>query len=405
MYNGNFKAAFSSLRTNKWRSSMTMLGIVLGVSSVMTILSLGEGLKQQVVGQINSQSNNVLTVRSGKLVTSTDKSEQINLLAFLSASTLTTKDYEAIAGLPSVESAAPINFVTNTASGENGEINNIYVIGTSPTLLDITGQKINYGSFFTPEETGDNVAIIGTDIAELLFGRLNPVGATLNISGKDFTVRGVLAPSKGGLLSIAETNYNSAIIIPMPAAESITGGQTNILQILAQPKKPNPKQAIQDITNKLTVIHGTQNFSVLQQYQLQGLANSVIDTVTRFISGIAAIALLVGGIGIMDIMLVSVSERIREIGIRKALGATNRQILAQFLTEGLMLTLGGGLVGVGLAYLIYAALRIYTNIQPVITSEVIFLSVGICVIVGLVFSTAPALKAARKNPIDALRGE
>lgn len=405
MWNGNFKAAISSLRTNKWRSSLTMLGIVLGVCSVTTILSLGEGLKQQVTGEINSQGNNVLTVRSGKLVTSSSSADQLNLLAFFSASTLTTKDYESISALPSVESAAPINFVTNAASGERGEFSNLYVVGTSPALPKISPQKIEYGNFFSPEDIGDKVAVIGADVAEQLYGRLNPLGATVTIGGEEFTVRGVLSPSKGGLLSLAEIDYNSAIFIPMPAALTLTGGQTNILQILAYSKQSNTTKAVNEITKTLTKLHGTQNFSVLEQHQLQELAGSIIDTVTRFISGIAAIALLVGGIGIMDIMLVSVSERIREIGIRKALGATNRQILTQFLTEGITLTIGGGAVGVGLAYLIYTGLRVYTHIQPVITLHVILLSLGVCLVVGIIFSTAPALKAARKNPIDALRGE
>lgn len=405
MWNGNLKAAVASLRTNKWRSALTMTGIILGITSVTTVVSLGEGLKQQVIGQINKQGSNVITVRSGKLVNSSGQNNTLSLLGFLSATTLTNKDVDQIAKIPSVDSVAPINFVTNSAKGDRGELNNVFVVGTSPNLPRVLNQQLNYGSFFQPEDTGDNVAIIGPEIAEFLFGRLNPIGSTLTISGTDFVVRGVLAPSAGGLLSVAETDFDSAIFIPMPAAESLAQGHTNILQILAKSKSQNADAAVQDIKNTLLKSHGTENFTVLKQYELLSIASGVVSTITKFVSAIAAISLLVGGIGIMDIMLVSVSERTREIGVRKALGATNRQILNQFLTEGLALTVTGGLIGVGLSLLIYAGLRVYTHIQPVISVPTLLLAVGVSVGIGLLFSIAPALKAARKNPIDALRGE
>jgi putative ABC transport system permease protein len=220
-------------------------------------------------------------------------------------------------------------------------------------------------------------------------------------------VRGVLAKSSVSLLSVAETDFNSAILIPLKPAEELSSGQTNILQILIKAKDANNLDAtVNDVHSALLKTHqGQENFTVLKQYELLNIAGGVINQLTGFISGIAAISLLVGGIGIMDIMLVSVSERTREIGIRKAIGATNRQILNHFLVEGLVLSVGGGLIGVVTSLFVFGVLRIYTNLQPVITLPVMALAVGVSVLVGIIFSVVPALKAARKNPIDALRGE
>jgi putative ABC transport system permease protein len=208
-------------------------------------------------------------------------------------------------------------------------------------------------------------------------------------------------------LSVAETDFNSAVFIPFSSAKELGAGRTNILQILVKAKNPDKLDlAVADIHKALLKSHHNQeNFTILKQYELLDIANGAVNIITSFISGIAAISLLVGGIGIMDIMLVSVSERTREIGIRKAVGATNRQILAQFLVEGMALSIGGGLIGIIAALIIYAGLQIYTNLQPVITIPIVVLAVSVSVLVGIVFSVAPALKAARKDPINALRGE
>lgn len=405
IWSGNFKTAARSLRASRWRSLLTMLGIIIGISSVVTIVSLGEGLKHQIVGQVNSLGSNVLSIRSGKLVSSSASSVNLNLLAFLSASTLTAKDVQTVEKLPAVNQTVPIDFVTNAVKNDQAEMDNVYVVGTSPDLPNVLDQKLDYGGFFTPDNSGRAVAVIGSNIAHQLFGELNPVGQSLTINGRSFIVYGVLSQTSGGLFSVVQTDFNSAVFIPFQLAEDLNNGQTNILQILASVKPGfDIDTATSNIQSALTKNHGQQDFSVLKQTQLLNLANNAVNTATGFISAIAAISLLVGGIGIMDIMLVSVSERTREIGIRKAIGATNRQIRNQFLTEGIVLTLTGGLIGIVASLVIDEGLKLYTNWRPLLNWPILISAVGLSIVVGTIFSVAPAVKAARKDPIDALRG-
>jgi putative ABC transport system permease protein len=406
MWNGNFKTAVGTLRANKGRSILTMLGIIIGISSVVTVVSLGEGLKKQVTGQINQLGSNVITVRTGKLTNSSGKASVngLNLLAFLSTSTLSQQDVQAMKNISTITDVVPINFVGSNARSDHKELNNIFVIGTTSSMQDLLHQEVAYGSFFNDDD--GNYVVIGSNIAAQLFGELNPVGQSLTIANASFIVRGVLSPTPGGLLSVAQTDFNSSVIMPIKNAQNLNNGRTNILQILAKSNTDDLDVAVNDINTALNKTHnGQNNFTVLKQEELLGIASGLVNLVTRFISGIAAIALLVGGIGIMDIMLVSVSERTREIGVRKALGATNRQILNQFLVEGLALTIGGGIIGVITALAINGLLRLYTGLQPAITVPILLIAVFVSVAVGIIFSVAPALKAARKNPIDALRNE
>jgi putative ABC transport system permease protein len=330
----------------------------------------------------------------------------VNLLAFLSTSTLTNRDVETLSKLTSVEAVAPINFVTSSAKSDDGSSDNLFVVGTNYQMADILHRKVEFGAFFDEESSDKNVAIIGTNVAHQLFGENNPVGKTVHIQGSDFIVHGVLAPTSGGLISVAETDFNSAVFIPQQAALDLMEGKTNILQILIKSKSGNLSQTIKDTKGSLLKNHkNLEDFTVLKQTELLNIAGSTVGVVTKFISAIAAVSLLVGGVSIMDIMWVSVSERTREIGIRKAIGATNRQILSQFLVEGSLLSVFGGLIGIIVSLIINLLLRLYTSLHPAITVPIMVLAVLISVVVGIIFSVAPALKAARKRPIDALRGE
>ncbi len=407
MFSGNYHMAVQNLRRSKWRTFFTMLGIIIGITSVVTVVSLGEGLKAHITGQINQLGNDVVSVRPGKLLSKNGTSTGLNLYALLAPSTLSTRDVGSIRHLPFVQNATPIEFVTSSASSDKGEFDNVFVAGTGTNFADTVHQKVQYGGYFTNDDSSGNFAVIGSDIAHNMFGILNPVGESLSIMGQDFIVRGVLAPSAGGLLSVAQADYNSSIFIPDSEAEQLTAGHTNILQILTRVKPgTNVDQAVKGINAAVAKNHGgSGDFTVLKQDQLLGVTSQVLNTITGFITAIAGISLLVGGIGIMNIMLVSVSERTREIGIRKAIGATSRQIRQQFLTEGLVLSVAGGVIGVIVSLAINLLVKIYTDWDPVVSLWIVLLAVGVSISFGIIFSLIPAIKAARKDPITALRGE
>jgi putative ABC transport system permease protein len=405
---GSVKTAIASLKESSWRSFFTMMGIIIGVTSVVTIVSLGEGLKQQISSQINQLGSDVISVRSGKLVNRSQGGNinGVNLLAFLNTSTLTTEDVTALEKLKSVDAVVPINFVTSSAKGDKASSDNLFVVGTNYQMSEVLHRKVQYGSFFDQDNSDVNVAVIGSNVAHSLFGELNPVGQTIHIQGSDFIVHGVLQQTAGGIESVAETDFNTAVFIPQLAALDLTDHKTNILQILVKSKPGQLDKTVHDTHEIMLKNHKNQeDFSVLKQTELLNIAGSTVGSLTRFISAIAAVSLLVGGISIMDIMWVSVSERTREIGIRKAIGATNKQILNQFLVEGSLLSIVGGIIGIITSLIINGLLRLYTGLHPAITIPIMILAVAISIGVGIVFSVAPALKAARKNPIDALRGE
>lgn len=406
---GNIKTAIASVRSSKWRSLLTMLGIIIGIVSVVTVVSIGEGVKQQVVSQVNQRAKGLITIRPGQLVNRDDKGHitGVNLFSgYTTTGALSDNDIRVISKTKGVKLAVPLSIIAGGITYQNKTYNNVAVIGTSQDLPTALNQKVQFGGFFSDEDSNQNGAIIGTSVAAHIFGEEVPLGQGFSFHDQDFVVRGIFNPFKNATLSL-DTDFNNAIFIPYSVSRELTNNNAPLYEILAQPQ--NPKDADQvaaAIENNLAAAHGNQqDFTVLKQNESLSVTGNILNLLTRLIGGIAAISLIVGGIGIMNVMLVSVTERLHEIGIRKAIGATSRQIMSQFLIEATVLSVVGGVIGVIVSIIVSFLIRIFTSIQPVVSWQVVVIAAGVSLAVGIIFGTAPALKAARKDPIEALRNE
>lgn len=411
VYRGNIKMAIASLKTTKWRSFLTMLGIIIGVVSVVTVVSIGEGIKHQVATQINQLGRDLITVRPGQLVDRSGNGavDGVNLIFNATdGGVLTNKDFGTVSQTTGVGQAVPLSMVHGPVTINKQQYTPL-VLGTTAGLDEILQNPVEYGEFFGDGESlkdQPDAAVIGRNVAVKLFNQRVAVGQSFDFLGQTFFVRGVLKQFDTTPLSLS-TDFNDTIFIPYDTARKLTGENAQLYEILAKPSDPALLgQVANDIDGRLRQSsQGQQRYTVLRQDESLAVTNNILDLLTKMIAGIAAISLLVGGIGIMDVMLVSVAERMHEIGIRKALGASNRQILLQFLTEASVLSLVGGIVGIIISLLINFLLRISTSLTPVLTWQVVAVATGVSLVVGIIFGTAPALKAARKDPIDALRNQ
>lgn len=405
---GNIKMALSSIRSARWRSLLTMMGVIIGVMSVVTTVSLAEGVKRQVSTQINRFGSDLITVRSGRAV-KRDKDGKItgiNLLAGFGTSTLSEADMAVAKKSPFVKTVVPFSIITGIVQSADHTQENGLIIASTDSLGEILNQQISVGSFFGASDSTKHIAVIGSDIAKDLFKESAPIGRSFQVRGETFIITGVFEEFERNPLNFG-ADFNSAIFIPFPAGKAISGSQSQIYQLLIKPTNPNlVDSAVADVTFLIKQNHaGQEDFTVLKQAETQQLAGAVLGSLSNLIGGIAAISLLVGGIGIMNVMLAAITERTREIGIRKAIGATNRQILAQFLTEAIILSLWGGLIGIGFSGVLNLVLRVVTDLKPVITIPIVVMAVTVSVGVGILFGIIPAMRAARKDPIEALRYE
>lgn len=406
---GNIKTAIASVKAAKWRSLLTMMGIIIGIVSVVTVVSIGEGIKKQVVSQINNRGRDLITIRPGQLVNRNANGEitGVNLFSgFTSTGALSERDVQAVQKTKGVKQAVPLSIIAGSIAYDGKQRPGVTVIGTTSDLPNILNQKIEFGGFFSESDENQNGAIIGTNVAADIFREEVPLGKSFELHGQTFIVRGVFKEFKNALISL-DTDFNNAIFIPYTVANELTKNNSTIYEILAQPERADQADAVAaSIKKSVRATHGGQeDFTVLKQDESLGVTNNILNLLTRLIAGIAAISLLVGGIGIMNVMLVSITERMHEIGIRKAIGATSRQIMMQFLLEASVLSVIGGILGVIISLLISVLIRIFTDLEPVISWPVIAIAAGVSLLVGIIFGTAPALKAARKDPIQALRNE
>lgn len=408
LFSTNTKMAIQAIRTNKMRSVLTMLGIIIGVSSVILTVAMGEGLRRQVVDTNQATNDRLVVIRSGQVAKrdAGGKIIDVNPLASFGLSTLTEQDFESLQKLPEAGAVVPLSTVSGLASNFDNQTFQGTVIATTGQFPALVNQKVTYGSFFDDDTSGRNVAVIGRRVAEGLYNENVPLGKLMSIRGQDFVIGGVFDEFKTNPLSNV-ADLNKAIFISYNTAKELTGNTPAIYQFMLSPKDNfSTDQLAAAVYRQLLDNHGQQeDFSVLKAQEIEQVARRSVSAATAFVAGIAAISLIVGGIGIMNIMFVSVTERTREIGVRKSLGATNRQIYSQFLVEAAVISIVGGIIGVGIALAAATFIRITTQLQPAVTWQIVALAVGVSAGVGILFGTAPAVKAARKDPIESLRYE
>lgn len=406
MFVDNVKIAFQSLNSSKWRSFLTMLGVIVGVVSVVVTVSIGEGIKHQVTNQINELGADLITVLPGNDINSSESSlfKRLNLLPDFGGGSFSVRDLTIVGGTQGVREAVPMSLITGQVSAGGQTYGNDLIVATTDGLPDVLNEGVEAGQFFAPQDNNNDVAVIGENVAQQLFHEPTPVGSSFQIRGQTFIVDGVFGQFvTNPLLPIS--NYNNAIFIPFGVGASLSGGSPQIYQIYVKPNNvKGTDQVAQNIQQSLSHERGGEtNFTVLDQKQDLAIANETLTLLTGLIAGVAAISLIVGGIGIMNIMLVSVTERTREIGVRKAVGATNKQVFSQFLIESSAIGLMGGFIGVIISIGIDVALGILTSLKPAITAPIVLLAVGIGLVVGVIFGVMPAVRAARRNPIESLR--
>jgi putative ABC transport system permease protein len=401
----SFRMAAQGVLANRLRSMLTMLGITIGVAAVIILVAVGKGSGASVQQQIESLGTNIVTIMPGGFGFGRGSGGPQS-----SFTQLTLKDVSSLRdknAAPDIKSVTPVvNAQSVTMSIGSVSYSPSQFVGTTPAFEEARKYPVQAGEFITSADETQHarVVVLGTTVVTNLFGNQNPIGQTVKVNGLGFTVAGVLQ-SKG---TNGVQDQDDIVIAPLSTTqELLTGVTTGVSQIVVEATSSKTVDAAQaEATSILTPGHesnGQATFRVQNQSSLLQTTASTNHVFTVLLAAVAAISLLVGGIGVMNIMLVTVTERTREIGIRKAIGARRSDVLAQFLTESVLLSVCGGLIGVAVG-LIGSQFKV-VGVQPVVQSYSVFLALGVGVAVGLFFGIYPANRAASLRPIEALRYE
>lgn len=403
MYKESFLMAWASLVANKLRSILTMLGIIIGVAAVIALVSIGNGVRQDIQNSISSLGSNLLMVMPGAPRTPGVRASAGSMKS------LKVSDYEAISKLDGVKAASPMTSGSYVVIYQNKNWTTT-VSGVNSNYMDVNNWTMKSGRFFSDKnvQNRERVAVIGQTVVKNLFGDEDPVGAEIRVKNIPFRIIGVLNSKGSGSMG---ADQDDIVLIPYTTAMERVEGVDYLRMIYVVGEDENGIDRLQsDIENLLRVRHGIKD-SNLDDFNIQNM-NSIMETMeettgtlTLFLGAVAAISLVVGGIGIMNIMLVSVTERTREIGVRKALGATYNVIVTQFLIEAVVISLMGGLIGIVLGIGASKMISVSSGMSTVISIPTIVLSFAFSMAIGLVFGIYPARKAAKLNPIDALHYE
>ncbi len=408
----SFKTSVTGLTTNRSRSVLTILGIVIGITAIILIMSLGKGAQGLILAQIQGLGSRTMAIIPGR---------QINGPADVAASffnkTLKKEDLDALQkkiNVPTLSHITPV--MTTSDTGYYGDAAyNLTLYGFSPDIQSIMDVTVDKGTFFSDEDVRGyaDVAVIGTKVKEKLFGAASPIGKRIKIKNHTFVVIGTIAP-KG---QTAFVNFDEGVVIPYSTMQQYILGIKYFNRIIAEADKPeNIDRTVSDITATLRSDHNItdptkDDFTIQTQVQLANQVRIITDAFTYFLLAVAAISLVVGGVGIMNIMLVSVTERTREIGLRKAIGARDRDIMIQFLLESVLLTGVGGIIGILIGSFISFIIALLIGHFTTLAWSFSFpygaavLGLAVSAAIGLVFGIYPARQASKKSPIEALRYE
>ncbi|MEK7117818.1 MAG: ABC transporter permease [Patescibacteria group bacterium] len=399
-----FQETYIVLSANKARSSLTVLGIVIGIGSVIAMISIGQGASGQIQSSIEGLGSNLLTVipgviQPGRGIVSSGRG---------SAQTLKNEDVEILKQIEGVSFISPEvqrRFQIVSSAGNN---TNSLVIGALPEYAMVRNVLPGQGSFLSDSNIRSlsRVAVLGPTVSNDIFGDEDPIGKTIRINKINFRVIGVLR-AKG---SAGFFNPDDTVFVPLSVMQKILTGEDYLSTIAINVENKDlmtqvQEEAIFALSQKHRVDPQNPDFSVVSQAEISGALTQVIDTFTIFLASIAGISLVVGGIGIMNMMLTTVTERTKEIGLRKAIGAKRRDINLQFLTEAIILTFIGGFIGILLGALIAFIMSYFEIIQTSVSIFSVFLAFGVSAVIGIVFGYYPARRASKLNPIDALRYE
>ncbi|MDR1032825.1 MAG: ABC transporter permease [Candidatus Nomurabacteria bacterium] len=399
----HIKNSIDTFRANRSRSLLTSIGIAIGMACIVLIFSLSGGLKQLLGNQVAGENGNIIVVRPESNRSANDK----NFLSLIGSSqtyarsSLSVKDATAIGKLDGVSSVAPLAISENNIKGER-EVAASHVVASTPSLSEIVNLPLNDGAFLS-DSVYHNQVVVGYKLSQKLFDAVQTVGETIKIKDKVFLVVGVLKELDAPV-NYNDIDFDNAAIINIDRANQIN----DIIQIQQINVKVANQASVEPISERINKLllkqhTGEPDFTVESGATVSNSTRRLFDVVGSILSIVAGVSLVVGGIGVMNIMLVSVSERTREIGIRKAVGATNGNILAQFLFESLILSLVGGLLGLGFGYAFAFGVSSMMPFNPEVSWEIVGIALGSSIALGCLFGLFPAARAARKDPIDSLR--
>jgi len=403
MYKESFLMAWASLIANKLRSLLTMLGIIIGVAAVIALVSIGNGVKQDIENSISSLGSNLLVVLPGAPRTPGARSSQGSMKS------LKISDYEAIAKLEGVKAASPMTNGSYVVIYQNKNWTTS-VAGVNSNFQDVNNWTMTSGRFFSDKnvQNRERVAVVGQTVVKNLFADEDPVGKEIRVKNIPFRVIGVLKSKGNGTMG---NDQDDTVLIPYTTSMERVEGIDYLRRVYVVAKDDEGIDRLQaDIENLLRVRHNIKDTN-LDDFNIQNM-KSIMETVaqttgtfTLFLGAVAAISLVVGGIGIMNIMLVSVTERTREIGVRKALGATYSVIVTQFLIEAVVISLIGGFIGIAFGIGASKVIGMVSGMSTIVSVPTIIMSFAFSMAIGLIFGIYPARKAAKLNPIDALHYE